>query len=60
MVHEGGKCVLGAQYVAWRFGLKVGVGVPAVPATASAPHPGLSVVLFALPFAELTHHQSFE
>ena len=60
MVRERGKCVLGVQYLAWCLGFKVGIGVPAVPATPSAPRPGLSVVLFALPFAEFTQQQSFE
>lgn len=52
--------MLGTQYMAWCFGFKVGIGVPAVPATPFAPPPGPSVVLFALTFAEFTHHQSFE
>lgn len=52
--------MLGVQYLAWCLGFKVGIGVPAVPATPSAPRPGLSVVLFALPFAEFTQQQSFE
>ena len=60
MVREREECVLGTQYMAWCFGFKVGIGVPAVPATPFAPPPGPSVVLFALPFTEFTHHQSFE
>ena len=52
--------MLGAQYMAWCLGFKVGIGVLAVPATHSVPPPGLSVVLFALPFAEFTQQQSFE